>query len=118
MALDYVYIGLFFILGIIFVASAFITSWLFRPRDPSPAKNMPYECGEISKDTPFIQFNIHYYLIALVFILFDVEILFFIPWALVFREMKMIAYIEMMIFTFILFFGLIYCIRKKVFKWQ
>lgn len=118
MITDYGYVGLFLAFGIFFVAGAFIVSWLFRPRAANPVKNLPYECGEISKGASFIQFNIHYYLIALVFVLFDVEVLFLVPWAVVFREMKADAYIEMMIFIFILFFGLIYAIKRKVFKWQ
>jgi len=115
---DYGYVGLFLGFGILFVAGAFIISWLLRPRAANPVKNSPYECGEIPKGASFIQFNIHYYLIALVFVLFDVEILFLVPWAVVLREMKAPAYIEMMIFIFILFFGLIYAIKRKVFRWQ
>lgn len=115
---DYGYVGLFLIFGIAFVAGAFIVSWLLRPRDPNPLKNAPYECGEIVKGTSWIQFNVRYYLIALVFVVFDIEALFLIPWAVVFRELGTIAYIEMMVFVLILIFGLIYAWKKGALEWQ
>lgn len=118
MTSDYGYVGLFLIFGIAFVAGAFIVSWFLRPRDPNPVKNSPYECGEIVKGTSWIQFNVRYYLIALVFVVFDIEALFLIPWAVVFRELGTAAYIEMMVFIIILLFGLIYAWKKGALEWQ
>ncbi len=115
---DYGIVGLFFILGIVFVASAFIMSWMFRPRAPSSAKNATYECGEIVKGRAMVQFNVSYYLVALLFVIFDIEVLFLIPWAAVFRELGIVSYIEMMVFIIILVFGLIYAWKKGVFEWQ
>ena len=91
---DYFYIFLFLILGIVFVGSAFALSWLIRPQVPTnKIKNAPYECGEIIKGTARIQFNVRYYLFALIFVIFDVEVLFLAPWAVVFKEMGRGAYI-------------------------
>jgi NADH-quinone oxidoreductase subunit A len=115
---DYGIVGLFFIIGIAFVASAFIVSWLLRPRDPNPVKTSTYECGEIVKGSSRVQFNVSYYLVALLFVIFDIEVLFVVPWIIVFRELGMVAYIEMMVFIAILMVGLIYAWKKGVFEWQ
>ena len=115
---DYGIVGLFFILGIIFVASAFIVSWILRPRAPNLEKNATYECGEVLKGCARVQFNVSYYLVALLFVIFDIEVLFLVPWAAVFRELGIVSYIEMMVFIIILVFGLIYACKKGVFEWQ
>ena len=115
---DYGFVGLFLIFGIGFVASALIVSWLIRPRDPNAAKLSTYECGEIVKGSSRVQFNVSYYLVALLFVIFDIEVLFLVPWITVFRELGIVSYIEMMIFIAILIFGLIYAWRKGIFEWQ
>ena len=116
---DYFYIFFFLLLGIAFVGSAFIVSWFLRPKVPEDAvKNSPYECGEIVKGTSWIQFNVRYYLFALIFVVFDVEVLFVVPWAVVFREMGRIAYVEMVIFILILASGLIYAWKKGALEWE
>lgn len=115
---DYGFVGLFFILGIAFVSAALIVSWLLRPRDPSPAKTATYECGEIVKGCPRVRFNVSYYLVALLFVIFDIEVLFLVPWAVVFRGLGPVSYVEMMIFIVILLFGLVYAWKKGIFEWQ
>jgi len=115
---DYGFVGLFLVLGTAFVGSALIVSWFLRPRDPNPAKTSTYECGEIVKGSCRIQFNVSYYLVALLFVIFDIEVLFLVPWVVVFRELGMVSYIEMMIFIAILVIGLIYAWKKGVFEWQ
>lgn len=115
---DYAFVGLLFILGIVFVAGAFLVSWLLRPRDPNPAKNATYECGELVKGESRFRFNVSYYLVALVFVIFDIEVLFLVPWAIVFRQLGPVAYFEMILFISILLFGLVYAWKKGAFKWQ
>jgi NADH:ubiquinone oxidoreductase subunit 3 (subunit A) len=115
---DYGYVGLFLIFGIAFVASALIVSWLLRPRAANFVKSSPYECGELVKGTSWVQFNVHYYLIALIFVVFDVEVLFLVPWAIVLRELGTVAYVGMVVFIGILFFGLAYAWKKGAFNWQ
>ena len=115
---DYGVVGLFFIIGIAFVGSALAVSWLLRPRDPNPVKTSTYECGEIVKGSSRVQFNVSYYLVALLFVIFDIEVLFLVPWIIAFRELGMVAYIEMMIFIAILVVGLIYAAKRGVFEWQ
>ncbi len=115
---DYGFVGLFFVLGILFVGGALAVSWCLRPRDPNPVKTSVYECGEIPKGRAMVQFNISYYLVALLFVIFDIEVLFLVPWAVVFRELGMVSYIEMMIFIAILVFGLVYACKKGIFEWR
>lgn len=115
---NYGIVGLFFFIGIAFVASAFIVSWLLRPRDPNPVKTSTYECGEVVKGSSRVQFNVSYYLVALLFVIFDIEVLFLVPWIVVFREIGLVAYVEMMVFIAILVVGLIYAAKKGVFEWQ
>jgi len=116
---DYLYIFFFLLLGITFVASAFVVSWLIRPKVPAnPVKNAPYECGEIVQGTSRVQFNVRYYLFALIFVIFDVEVLFVVPWAVVFKQLGRIAYLEMLIFVFILSLGFVYAWRKGALEWQ
>ena len=116
---DYLYIVFFSILGISFVAAAFVVSWLLRPKGPQDAvKTSPYECGEVIKGTSRVQFNVRYYLFALIFVIFDVEVLFVMPWAVVFRQMGMAAYFSMVIFISILALGLIYAWKKGALEWQ
>ncbi len=115
---DYFYILTFLILGIAFVGSAFVVSWLLRPSAPSVVKNSPYECGEVVKGTARVQFNVRYYLFALIFVVFDVEVLFIVPWAVVFRQLGAFAYYEMLVFILILALGLIYAWKKGALEWQ
>ena len=116
---EYVYILFFLVLGIIFVAAAFVVSWLIRPKGAQDAvKLSPYECGEVVKGTSRIQFNVRYYLFALIFVIFDVEVLFVVPWAVVFKQLGMVAYLEMLVFIFILTLGLLYAWKKGALEWQ
>jgi NADH:ubiquinone oxidoreductase subunit 3 (subunit A) len=116
---SYIYILFFLILGIGFVSAAFVTSWIFRPKVPANAvKNSSYECGEVVRGNSRIQFNVRYYLFALIFVIFDVEVLFIIPWAIVFRQLGVMAYVEMMIFVLILVLGLLYAWKKGALEWR
>ncbi|MBF0503969.1 MAG: NADH-quinone oxidoreductase subunit A [Candidatus Omnitrophica bacterium] len=115
---NYYYIIIFLFLGIAFVGSAFAVSFLFRPKAPSEAKNSPYECGEIIQGDSRIQFNVRYYLFALIFVIFDVEILFTMPWAVVFRQLGQVAFFEMAAFILVLGLGLYYAWKKGALQWQ
>jgi NADH-quinone oxidoreductase subunit A len=113
----YSYVALFFVASIVFVLAAFITSWCLRPHKPTPAKLSTYECGEPSLGTGFIQYNVRYYLIALLFVIFDVEVVFLLPWAVVFRELGMFGFVEAVIFILILLVGLIYAWKNRILEW-
>ncbi|MBI3990754.1 MAG: NADH-quinone oxidoreductase subunit A [Candidatus Omnitrophica bacterium] len=98
--------------------SAFTFSWFLRPRKPTPVKNSTYECGILPQGSAWIQYNVVYYLFALIFVIFDVEVVFLFPWAITFKTLGPFAYVEMLIFIFILLLGLAYSWKKGILKWQ
>lgn len=115
---DYSWVALFLVVGVVFVAAGFMTNWLVRPSNPSDRKNSTYECGELPIGTSGIQFNVRYYLFALVFVIFDVEVVFLFPWAVVFNQLGLFAFVEMMVFIAILIIGLVYAWRNGILKWS
>lgn len=78
----------------------------------------PYECGIPTQGKTWIQFNVGYYLFALIFLIFDVELVFLYPWAVVVKKLGMVALVEIIIFFFILFMGLLYAHKKGALKWS
>lgn len=109
---------LYFILGFIFVGIGLVASAIIRPSHPNPIKNSTYECGEIPIGEPWIRFNVRFYVIALVFLLFDVEVVFLLPWAIVFKQLGWFAFIEMVVFVVILMAGLAYVWGKGDLDWE
>lgn len=83
----------------------------------SKQKSEPYECGIPTQGKTWIQFNVGYYLFALVFLIFDVELVFLYPWAVVAKKVGWMAFIEIVIFFFILFMGFVYAHKKGALKW-
>ena len=83
----YGYAGFFFLFAILFVVGGLAASFVLRPRNPNKTKSDNYECGEVPIGSAFMQFHVGYYLIALVFVLFEVEVAFLFPWAAVFRSL-------------------------------
>jgi NADH-quinone oxidoreductase subunit A len=108
---------LFLAVGVIFVVLGFVTSRLIRPHRPYKEKLTTYECGEEPKGSAWIQFNIRFYVIALIFIIFDVEVLFLYPWATVFKQLGAFALIEVFVFLGILTLGLAYACSKGDLNW-
>lgn len=108
---------LFLLVGVVFVVLGFLTSRLIRPHRPNPEKLTSYECGEEPVGTAWVQFNIRFYVVALIFIIFDVELLFLFPWATVFKGIGPIALIEALIFVGILALGLAFAWVKGDLEW-
>jgi NADH-quinone oxidoreductase subunit A len=104
--------------GILFAGMAIGFGKLLSIKAPSVVKGEAYECGIQTQGTTWVQFNVGYYLFSLVFLIFDVEIVFMYPWAVVFRELGMVAFIEILIFTLFLFLGLLYAYKKKALTWM
>ena len=110
------------ILGIVMVAIPLVISWLVAPSNKTKDKLDTYECGEEAEGSAWLQFNIRFYIIALIFLIFDVEVVFLFPWAVVFKEMGVLALIEMGIFLLILIAGLAYvwgksdldCVKRRI----
>ncbi len=107
----------FFILGIVFVAVGIFVAWLLRPHKPTLEKHTVYECGENPVGETWIKFNIRFYLVALIFILFDVELVALFPWALVFKDLGMYAYVAGALFIFVLFIADFYLWAKGDLEW-
>lgn len=108
----------FFIVGTIFTAGGLIASWLLRPKRPYAEKLSTYECGEIPVGQSHIKFNIRFYVVALIFLIFEVEVVFLFPWALVFKEFGMFAFVEMLVFLGILIVGYAYVWAKGDLEWD
>lgn len=109
---------IFIIVGALFVAIGLLVARLLRPHRPYPGKNTIYECGENPLGDTRVRFNIRFYVIALIFIIFDVEVVFLFPWAVVYKHLGWFAFIEMVVFLVILFVGYAYVWRKGDLDWD
>ena len=117
MLFDFANVLVFLIVGTIFVGASLLVSRLVQTVHPTPTKLSNYECGEEVIGSPWIKFNIRFYMVALGFIIFDVETVFLFPWAVVFRDLGLFAFVEMMIFVAILLVGLAYIWAKGDIEW-
>ncbi|MCB0716750.1 MAG: NADH-quinone oxidoreductase subunit A [Chitinophagaceae bacterium] len=106
------------IAAIAFSGIAILISKLVTKSTTNPQKGEPYECGIPTQGKTWVQMNVGYYLFALVFLIFDVELVFLFPWAIVAKDLGWVAFIEIVIFFFILFIGLLYAHRKGALKWM
>jgi NADH-quinone oxidoreductase subunit A len=109
---------LFLLVGVVFVAIGLLIAWLLRPARSYPSKNTTYECGEVPVGDTRMRFNIRFYVIALIFLVFDVEVVVLFPWALVFQHLGWFAFIEMVVFLAILFVGYAYVWRNGDLDWD
>ena len=109
---------LFLVIGFVFLAVTLFLSRMIQAKGkPGADKYIPYECGEVPEGSAWIRFNIRFYVIALIFIIFDVEIVFLTPWAVVFKRLGSFAFIEGLLFIGILVVGLAYVWRKGDLDW-
>ncbi len=118
MLFDFAAVLVFIAISVLFIFFTLIFSRIIHPRKPSAAKSATYECGEIPAGDSWVKFNIHFYVIALIFIIFEVEILVLFPWAVVFKELGMTAFVEMVVFVGILTLGLAYLWKKGDLDWN
>ena len=114
---DFGTIFLFILIGIVLVYVPLLIQRLIAPKKNTPDKLSTYECGEESEGSAWVQFNIRFYVIALIFLIFDVEIVFLFPWAVVFQDLGLLAFIEAFIFVLILVVGFIYVWAKGDLDW-
>jgi NADH:ubiquinone oxidoreductase subunit 3 (subunit A) len=105
------------IAAVAFSGIAILISRVVLKATKNPQKLQPYECGIETKGKTWIQFNVGYYLFALIFLVFDVELVFLYPWAVVAKGMGWMAFIEIVVFLFILFMGFLYAHKKGALKW-
>src|SRR2546425_5168097 len=117
MMLQFANVIVFLGVGILFLSVSLLLSSLLRPSKYSEEKLIPYECGENPVGSPWIQFNIRFYVFALIFIIFDVEAAFLLPWAVVFKKLGLLAFAEGLVFVGILVVALVYVWRKGDLEW-
>lgn len=104
--------------GLAFGGGAILVSKVLMTYTTNKAKGEAYECGIETKTSAWVQFPVGYYLFALVFLVFDVELIFLYPWAVVVKSVGVFALVEIVIFIFILFLGLLYAHKKGALKWM
>lgn len=109
---------LFVILGLVLVGGAFLLSYVITPKVYSKAKEETYECGIDTMGSSWIQFKVGYYLFAMLFLIFDVETIFIVPWAVVMKKIGLVAFVEILIFFVVLGLGLLYAWKKRALKWE
>ena len=115
---DYRLIALLTGMAVVLGVAPLILAKFIAPKKPGDSKQAPYECGMESTGDPWAQFNVQYYVYALLFVIFDVEIVFVYPWALVWKTMGPAIFVEMIVFLAILAVALIYAWKKGVLEWE
>ncbi|HLF73199.1 MAG TPA: NADH-quinone oxidoreductase subunit A [Anaerolineales bacterium] len=116
--LEYVAIALMIALATLVALIAIGLGTLFGPKKQSEAKAMPYESGMNPIGEGTRRMPVRFYLVAVLFILFDIEVIFFLPWAIVFRQLGLFGLIEMIVFIVILLVGYIYAWKKGALEWE
>jgi len=118
----YLFIVVFFVAAIVFGLTPLVLAWLwarkFSPKKPGLDKNAIFECGLESKGDAWVQFRAEYYLYAIIFLIFDVETIFLLPFAVSFTGLSAGAFIAMMIFLLLLVEGLVWAWKKGVLSWK
>lgn len=114
---EWIFIGLFFALSWTLPAVPIVLGKILAPRRPNPVKQQVYECGVETYGDTRVQFHAQYYVFALVFLLFDVELVFLFPWAVAYNQLGLFALFEMAVFIFLLVVALIYTWRKGALTW-
>lgn len=115
---EYLPILIIMLIATAFGLGALLVGIIFRPRRPYAEKLTPYESGNPPVGEPRYRFSVKFYIIAMLFVVFDVEAVFLYPWAVVFDKIGLYAFIEMMIFIAILLVGYVYAWKKEAFKWD
>jgi NADH-quinone oxidoreductase subunit A len=115
---EYLPIFLMFLLAAGFVAVTMVVTHILGPKRKTKVKLESFECGIESKGNARIPFHIKYFLVAILFVLFDVEVIFMYPWAVNFKEFGIPGFIEMLVFIALLLVGFFYIIKKKALEWE
>jgi NADH-quinone oxidoreductase subunit A len=116
--MNYLPVGIFLLIAILLVPVAMILGWFIRPKRDETVKLQPYECGIDVKDSPAGKVSVHFYLVAVVFLVFDVETIFLLPWAVAFDKLGLFGLVEVFIFLALLFAAYFYAVIKGVLRWE
>jgi len=115
---EYIPILMFIVIGLVIGVAPLIIGFILGPRRPDPQKLSPYECGFEAFENARMKFDVRYYLVAILFIIFDLEIAFIFPWAVVFAELSWVPFIAMLGFLGLLTVGFIYEWKKGALEWE
>ena len=121
---QYLPVILFIVVGVVIGVAPQLMGYFLGPQRPDPAKNSPYECGFEAFEDARMKFDVRYYLIAILFILFDLEVAFLLPWATIFKEIaqadavRWFGFIEMLVFIAILVVGFVYAWVRGALDWE
>lgn len=118
MLLNYLPVLIFIIIGILIGILPLVLGWLVSPKKPDPAKLSPYECGFAAFEDTRIPFDVRYYLVAILFIIFDLETAFLFPWGVILHRVGWPAFWTMAIFIGLLLVGFIYEWKKGALEWE
>lgn len=113
----YAVIGAFLIIGVALPIATIVLATLVSPRRPNAIKDDTYECGLETVGETWVQFKVQYYIYALIFVVFDIEVVFLYPWAVAYNQLGLFALVEGLIFAGILIAGLLYAWRKDALSW-
>ena len=109
-----IFLGIGAVIGVAFLAAAAVLA----PNAPDPEKLSAYECGFNPFDDARMQFDVRFYLVAILFILFDIETVFLVPWAVTFRSLGVAAFVEVLVFVGILIAGYVYVWKRRALEWD
>ena len=115
---DYLSIIIFLFIALLISIGFIIINFISSPSNPDPQKLSAYECGFDAFDDSRMEFDVRFYLVAILFIIFDLEVAFLFPWAISFSEIGFFGYLSMMIFLFVLTVGFVYEWRKGALEWD
>ncbi len=116
--LNYIPIMVFMAIALVFAVVSLLVGWVVRPSRPYRAKLVPYESGSPLFSDARIQFPMRYYVIAMLFVIFDIEIIFLFPWAVVYKKLGLLGLLEMGLFILILVVGYWYAWKKGALEWD
>lgn len=117
-------VALFALVALVFPIIPLLMAWVIRPKKPNPSKRATYECGLEFEDFPeqaqqvWVQFRVQYFIYALIFVVFDIEVVYLYPWAVAYNALGLFALVEMVIFLGILVLALAYAWRKGLLEWM
>jgi len=115
---QYLPIFLLIVLGVVFAGVSLVASSMMAPRKkPSSAKTAPYECGIVPDSDPPQRFPVRFYLVAMIFIIFDIEIIFLYPWAVVFHQLRVFGLVEVLVFALVVFVAFVYLVSNGALSW-
>jgi NADH-quinone oxidoreductase subunit A len=115
--LPYIPILIFLVVALLFPVVSLLLARVVRPSDPNRIKTDAYECGVETEGEPRQRYSVHYYVIAVLFVVFDVETVFLFPWAVKYKALGLFGFVEMLVFLLILVIGYLYAWKKGALEW-